>query len=67
MGFLRRPLSVRPQPRTFTSSRAGEIPRLDALQRICRGLGITEEELIIGMTRSKPAEPAAIVLEMKKG
>jgi hypothetical protein len=44
----------------------GELPRLDALQRICKGCGIREDELIIGTThRNKPGESATVV-EMKK-
>lgn len=52
-------------PKNFHKLTRGEIPRLDALQRICKGLGISEEELIVGMPRSKPAEPAEVI-DMKK-
>ena len=48
----------------FIKLSKGELPRLDALQRIVKGLGITEQELIIGM-RQKPSEPATVV-EIKK-
>jgi hypothetical protein len=52
-------------PKNFVKLSRGELPRLDALQRICRGLGITEQDLIIGMPKAKPEKPAT-VLEIKK-
>ena len=53
------------EPEQFQKACEGRTPRLDALQRICRGLGITEQELIVGMVKQKPPEPAE-VLEMRK-
>src|SRR5262249_6350509 len=50
--------------KNFNKLVRGEIPRLDALQRICKGLGITESQLIVGMVKSKQ-EPAEVV-EIKK-
>ena len=55
----------RTSPNNFKKLAKGELPRLDALQRICRGLGISEQELILGMVKQKPTEPAE-VLEMRK-
>ena len=55
----------RTSPKNFVKLSKGELPRLDALQRICRGLGISESDLIVGM-RQKPAEPAKVVGEIKK-
>ena len=50
--------------KNFQKLTRGEIPRLDALQRICQGLGITESQLIVGMVKPK-AEPAEVV-EIKR-
>ena len=47
--------------RSIGSGRA----RLDALFRICKGLGITEEELIVGIAKPKPEDPAKVV-DLKK-
>jgi hypothetical protein len=55
----------RTSPNNFKKLARGELPRLDALQRICRGLGITEQELILGIPKPKPAEPADVV-ELKE-
>jgi len=41
------------------------LPRLDALQRICRGLGISEQQLIVGPVKAKSDAPAEVV-ELKK-
>ena len=64
-GFNDASALCRTSPKNFVKLSRGELPRLDALQRICRGLGISEQELIVGMPRSKPAEPAEVV-ELKK-
>lgn len=55
----------RTSPNNFKKLAKGELPRLDVLQRICRGLGITEQELILGMAKQKPPESAE-VLQLKK-
>jgi len=52
-------------PKNFHKLTRGEIPRLDALMRICRGLGISERDLIVGMQKPKPEEPAKVV-ELKR-
>jgi hypothetical protein len=60
-GFSDAAALCRTNPNNFKKLSRGELPRLDALQRICRGLGITEQELILGITKPKPAEPAEVV------
>ena len=52
-------------PANFKKLARGEIPRLDALGRICHGLGISEAQLIVGMAKTKAAEGAKVV-ELKK-
>lgn len=52
-------------PANFKKLARGEIPRLDALGRICRGLAITEAQLIVGMAKTKATEGAKVV-ELKK-
>ena len=64
-GFSDAAAICRTSPKNFQKLSRGELPRLDALQRICRGLGISEQELIIGIPRAKPEQPARIV-EIKK-
>jgi hypothetical protein len=64
-GFSHAAIHCRTSAKNFHKLSRGELPRLDALQRICKGLGIAEEELIIGMHKGKPAEPAAVV-DLKK-
>ena len=64
-GFSHAAAYCKTSAKNFHKLSRGELPRLDALQRICKGLGISEEELIVGIPRSKPAEPAAVV-EIKK-
>lgn len=64
-GFADAAAACRTSPKNFQKLARGELPRLDALQRICRGLGISERDLIVGM-RQKPAEPAKVVGEIKK-
>ena len=64
-GFNDASALCRSSPKNFQKLSRGELPRLDALQRICRGLGISEQDLIVGMPKSKPEHPAQVV-EMKK-
>ena len=64
-GFSDAAAICRTSPNNFKKLAKGEIPRLDALQRVCRGLGISEQELIVGMVKQKPTESAE-VLEMRK-
>jgi hypothetical protein len=63
-GFSEASAHCQTSAKNFQKLCRGEIPRLDALQRICKGLGITEGQLIVGMVKQKP-EPAEVV-EMKK-
>jgi hypothetical protein len=64
-GFAEASAHCKTSPKNFIKLTQGEIPRLDALQRICRGLGISERELIIGAVKPKPTETAQVV-EIKK-
>jgi len=64
-GFSEAAAICRTSPNNFKKLARGEIPRLDALQRICRGLGLSESQLIVGMAKMKPTE-AAKVVELKK-
>ena len=65
-GFSQAAVFCQTSIKNFHKLSHGELPRLDALQRICRGCGIKEEELIIGVThRNKPGEKAEVV-EMKR-
>jgi len=64
-GFGEAAAVCRTSPNNFKKLSRGEIPRLDALQRICLGLGISEAQLIVGMIKPKPAEPGEVV-ELKK-
>jgi hypothetical protein len=64
-GFSDAAAHCKTSAKNFHKLARGELPRLDALQRICTGLGITEEELIIAMQKPKPAKSADVV-EMKK-
>jgi hypothetical protein len=62
-GFSDAAAHCKTSPANFQKLTRGRIPRLDALQRICSGLGITESQLIIGMvTKREPAE----VVDLKK-
>jgi hypothetical protein len=63
-GFSDASAHCKTSPANFKKLTRGEIPRLDALQRICQGLGITESQLIIGMVKPK-TEPAEVV-EIKR-
>jgi hypothetical protein len=60
-GFSDAASICRTSPKNFVKLSRGELPRLDALQRICRGLGISEQELIVGMPKAKPTESADVV------
>lgn len=64
-GFGEAAAICRTSPNNFKKLARGELPRLDALQRICRGLGISEAQLIVGMMKVKPTEGAKVV-ELKK-
>jgi len=64
-GFSDAAAICRTSPKNFVKLSKGELPRLDALQRICRGLGIIEQDLIVGMPRPKPEQPADVV-EIRK-
>jgi hypothetical protein len=63
-GFSEASAHCQTSPKNFQKLCRGEIPRLDALQRICSGLGVTESQLIVGMVKQK-AEPAEVV-EIKR-
>jgi hypothetical protein len=52
-------------PANFKKLVKGELPRLDSVQRICLGLGISEGQLILGVVKPKPAEPGDVV-EIKR-
>lgn len=66
VGFSQAAAYCQTSSKKFHKLSRGELPRLDALQRICKGLGIAEDELIVGMSKSKPTEPAEVV-EIGKG
>lgn len=65
-GFSDAAAICRTSPKNFQKLAKGEIPRLDALQRICRGLGVAEQDLIVGMVKQKPAEPAEVISLQKQ-
>jgi hypothetical protein len=58
-GFSEAAAICRTSPKNFHKLSKGEIPRLDALQRICRGLGMTEQQLIVGNARKPESEKVA--------
>ena len=60
-GFSEASAHCRTSPANFKKLTRGELPRLDALQRICKGLNISEQELIVGMSKQKPTEPAQVL------
>ena len=64
-GFTDAAALCRTSPKNFVKLSRGEIPRLDALQRICKGLGINERDLIVGMQKPKPEESSKLV-EIKR-
>jgi hypothetical protein len=64
-GFSEAAAHCRTSIKNFHKLARGEIPRLDALQRICNGLGIKERDLILGIHKGKPEQPADVV-EIKK-
>ena len=63
-GFSEASAHCQTSAKNFHKLTCGEIPRLDALQRICRGLGISESQLIVGMVTKKPER--AEVVDIKK-
>jgi hypothetical protein len=63
-GFGEAAAICRTSPKNFHRLMRGEIPRLDAVQRICRGLSISESQLIVGMSR--PKEEPGRVVQFKK-
>lgn len=65
-GFSEASARCRVSPKNFQKLIRGEIPRLDALGRICAGLGITESQLVVGMSKPKPPETAQVI-ELKRG
>lgn len=64
-GFSHAAAYCQTSAKNFHKLARGELPRLDALQRICKGLGIAEDELIVGMSKQKPTEPAEVI-ELKR-
>lgn len=52
-------------PSTFHKLMRGELPRLDALQRICSTLKISERDLILGAAKSE-AKDKLVAIERKK-
>jgi hypothetical protein len=58
-GIVQASAHCRTSPANFHKLMRGEIPRLDALGRICRGLNLRESELIVGISKPK-AEPATV-------
>jgi len=64
-GFTDAAAICRTSPKNFQKLARGELPRLDAVQRICQGLGISERDLIVGAVKPKPEETAKVV-EIKK-
>jgi hypothetical protein len=63
-GFSEASAHCRTSAKNFHKLTRGEIPRLDALQRICKGLDLKESQLIVGMV--KPRSDPAEVVELKK-
>jgi len=64
-GFNDASALCRTSPKNFQKLAKGELPRLDALQRICRGLGISEQQLIVSTVKAKPDVVGGVV-ELKK-
>ena len=63
-GFSDAAALAKTSPANFKKLSRGQIPRLDALQRICRTFGISEAQLI-GQVKPRPEEPGEVV-ELKK-
>jgi len=63
-GFSDAAAHCRTSSKNFQKLAHGEIPRLDALQRICRGLGISESELIISSTIKRDEQAKVTRLEL---
>jgi len=64
-GFCDAAAVCRTSPKNFQKLTRGEVPRADALQRICRGLGISAPDLIAGPVKPRPEELAEVI-ELKK-
>jgi hypothetical protein len=65
-GFSQAAAHCQTSIKNFHRLARGELPRLDALQRICKGCGIREDELIIGTApKPKPREKGEVV-EIKR-
>lgn len=60
-GFADAAALCRTSPKNFQKLARGELPRLDAVQRICIGLGISESQLIIGTVKPKQREPGEVI------
>ncbi len=64
-GFSDAAAHCRTSAGNFRKLASGEMPRFDALQRICRGLGIHPDQLIVGVHKAK-SDPAEVVELTKK-
>ena len=60
-GFADAAALCRTSPKNFQKLARGELPRLDAVQRICVGLGMSESQLIVGSVKSKQREPGELI------
>jgi hypothetical protein len=60
-GFADAAALCRTSPKNFQKLARGQLPRLDAMQRICVGLGISESQLIIGAVKPKPTEQGEVI------
>jgi hypothetical protein len=60
-GFSDAAALCRTSPKNFQRLARGELPRLDAVQRICLGLGLSESQLIVGTVKTKATEPGEVV------
>lgn len=60
-GFADAAALCRTSPKNFQKLARGELPRLDAVQRICTGLGMSESQLIVGSVKSKQREPGEVI------
>ena len=64
-GFTEAAGLCRVSPKVFKKLSTGELPRLDAVMRVCKGLDISESDLIVGPVKLKSDTPAKVV-EIKK-